>query len=467
MQPFGALCFALLLFSVVSRASKTGEKQEAFPALKKRIQQQQQQRQQQQQQQKQGNQDDDDDEEDDDDQEPVKQQSLHQQKQQEQQQPQREQDHEAAADSMEKATPATLPVVPPPASVGTNGFPELPTVSNMLHGASQELNSVSVQVKLLESRAAQTQKDNEVKLAKQKAVFEQKLQIQEEQNRAVIAANQQISREINDVKKANIGLLSHDLELAKNNNFMRKELQELLSKIGAAQSFVTSSLTKTDDTGAKELAVLNLKKPHHASRHRVLGLRERSSDDGIDNSDMEDDENAGDEAAESFLSLGSRVTHPLGTASDDEGDTQTDDSVDAAPGASDTTARTANPNDLVSVLSKEVTDLEKEGKESKNKLRAMFIAAFQTGAKRHAALIAQQRALNATKASHLDKKSKLTTAEQHLDGTRRELEKRVRGLGIFLQKLSHVALAPTGEVSRLLKELPGKVTPSPIPVKRT
>merc|ERR1719401_1313704 len=87
----------------------------------------------------------------------------------------------------------------------------------------------------------------------------------------------------------------------------------------------------------------------------------------------------------------------------------------------------------------------------------MFIRTYRLGSKKHSSLIVQQRTLNSTRASLLALRAKLRVADKHLETTRDQLSERLRGVGLFTQRLVHLALAPAAEVPRILKSLPNSV----------
>merc|ERR1719305_1610023 len=129
-----------------------------------------------------------------------------------------------------------------------------------------------------------------------------------------------------------------------------------------------------------------------------------------------------------------------------------DASVPAGPAMPDAPA--SSPVDLLDVLSKDVAHLAQQEKESEKTLKNLFIRDFRAGAKRHQALLTQQKTLIATRSSLQALQAKLKGAEAHLEATRAQLEGRLHGLGQFIQKLAHFAMAPQHEVPHLLEVLP-------------
>lgn len=354
-------------------------------------------------------------------------------------------------------------VVPAAVDVGSDGFPQLPAVSTMLSEASGTLKSVNSQATSLEAKVVQAQMGSEARMAKQKAAFEEKLKQQESGNRLVIEANNNITNDIKQLKASNAALKKHAREVQETNRVMRMELHTVQSRLGTAKEFAEHSLKSTDDSKNSLLQVLE-----GGRRHRHRALVETSSksrevdddDEDDDDSDKSDDDDEDD--ADSFLSVSQKTHRADGTASFMAAMSELESAVPAVPAlptdaAASPGADKADPNDLLEVLAKDVAHLALQEKESEKKLKNLFIRDFRAGAKRHQALLAQQKSLIATRGSLLTLQSKLKDAEAHLEMTRQQLESRLHGIGQFLQKLAHFSMAPQREVSHLMEVLPKAV----------
>jgi len=375
----------------------------------------------------------------------------------------------------DKEVAEVLAVVPAPLDAGPDGYPELPAVSQMLSEASGTLKSVSSQASGLEARVVQAQMQSESRMAKQKAAFEEKLKQQERGNQAVIDANGNITAEIKTLQTNNAALKKHAKEIEETNKVMRSELRTLQSRLGVAKDFTAKSLTATDDSKSSLLQVLKGgKRRHHAlgetasKTHREVDddddddSAEDDKDDNTDDKEDEDDE----ESSTSFLAVSSKVRRVSVTAADSassfeaamsdleaavpSGPAMPVDTVPSVPAAS--------PGDLLAVLSNDVAHLAQQEKESEKTLKNLFIRDFRAGAKRHSALIGQQKTLIASRSSLQTLQAKLKSAEAHLEATKAQLEGRLHGLGQFLQKLGHLAMAPQREVQHLMEVLPKTVT---------
>jgi len=304
-------------------------------------------------------------------------------------------------------------------------------------------------------------------MARQKAAFEEKLKQQEENNRMVINTNENISAEISQLQADNAALRknAHDVEEA--SRLMRIELHALQSRLGVAKEFAVHSLKSTDDSKNSLLEVLKVGGSHH--HHNALvetssnkrGVDDSGDEDGDDTTDDSDSDNSDDEGdsdeAESFLSVSMQVHHISSdtSANYEAAINEFESAVTPIAPVLDTSATSSSdPDDLLTVLSTEVANLAKQEKESEKTLKSLFVRDFRAGAKRHQALLAQQKHLLTTRASLQALKAKLRDADAHVSETKMELERRLKSIGLFLQKLAHFAMAPQREVPHLQETIP-------------
>lgn len=354
--------------------------------------------------------------------------------------------------------PVAPATVPSPVDAGSDGFPQLPAVSTMLSDASVSLKAVSSQASSLEARVVQAQMQSESKMAKQKAAFDEKLKQQEQGNRQVIQANDKIAAEIKDLKNGNAALKKRARVVGDSNKAMRTEIRTLQGRLGVAQAFTAKSLTTTDDSKSSLLQVLH-KSPQETSSKSHS--KHDDDDDDEEGSDDDQDEDDNDNEATSFLALSSKAHHEEdGAASFEAAMSDLDAAVPTVStlGVDTSVASPSSPGDLLAVLSKDVAHLAQQERESDKKLKQLFIRDFRAGAKRHVALIAKQKGLSATRSSLLQVQAKLKSAVEHLESTNKQIEGRLHGLGQYLQKLAHFAMAPQKEVAHLVEVLPKTVT---------
>jgi len=348
--------------------------------------------------------------------------------------------------------PATQAAAEVPAAInaGAGGYPQLPAVSSMLGSASQTLQNINAQARVLEARVVQTQMENEAKMARQKAVFEQKLKSQEDRSRALQAANKQLAGEIEGLRANISGLRNRAKDRQGANDVRRREMTAISGRLVRAKAFLLTSLKVADDEKAPQLDVLRGKKsagglarrkvaPAVKAAKRVSAPVEHANKlASEDNSDSKDDEDVEDA---SFIALSTSHTL-IGTQ------------PAAAPAA-------GSPKDVLNVLGEAVTNLQKEERASEAQLKGMFLTNFKAGVKRYASLAAQQRALLATRKSLVAEQGDLIKADEHLQGTSLALQQQLRAFGVFAQRLAHLALAPPQEAEILLKALPSDVHSTP------
>jgi len=382
----------------------------------------------------------------------------------------------------ENETPAAVPAA---VDTGSGEFPQLPAVSQILSGASGTLKSVSSQASSLQARVVQAQMQSESKLSKQKAAFEEKLKSQEQSNRAIVQENDNITAEIKRLQGSNVDMKKHAQDVEQNNKLMRSELQQLQSHLGTAEDFSRKSLISTDDHKNALLEVIhgNVHRQHkvlvqtasktHKGKHdgddEGSDSDEKGSDgDDDDESDSDDKDNSNDKAdddesdsdgsdfpATSFLAVSksrraSKAKDAVSSFAFEAAMTDLETTVPAVT--------SAEPGDLLGDLMKDVAHLAEQEKQSVNTLKSLFIRDFRAGAKRRDALHAQQKALSATRSSLLEIQAELKTAEGHLEATQQHLQTRLHGLGQFLQKLAHVAMAQQQDAKKLMDNLPKAVT---------
>jgi len=375
----------------------------------------------------------------------------------------------------ENETPAAIPAA---VDTGSGEFPQLPAVSQILSGASGTLKSVSSQASSLQARVVQAQMQSESKLSKQKAAFEEKLKSQEQSNRAIVQENDNITAEIKRLTGSNVDMKKHAHDVEQNNKLMRSELQQLQSHLGVAEDFSRKSLISTDDHKNALLEVIhgNVHRQHKVlvqTASKTLKGKDDGDTDGSDsdatddddesdsddkdssNDKADDDEDGSDFPATSFLAVSksrraSKATDAVSSFAFEAAMTDLETTVPVVT--------SAEPGDLLGDLMKDVAHLAEQEKQSVNTLKSLFIRDFRAGAKRRDALHAQQKALSATRSSLLEIQAELKTAEGHLEATQQHLQTRLHGLGQFLQKLAHVAMAQQQDAKKLMDNLPKAVT---------
>ncbi|CAJ1374618.1 unnamed protein product [Effrenium voratum] len=294
-----------------------------------------------------------------------------------------------------------LPAVPSVADAGKSGFPELPTVSAMLDESTHTLSGISSQAQKLQQQMLEVQQENAARMQRQKAVFDRKLKEQEQKNLDVVKENAVMAKRIMDMKNANEELLQHAQALQKGNSLRHGELKMLQEQLTAGQSFLEESLAKTDDSKADDLEVLKSDQVE-AKGLSLLEISETPSKEDVSNKKAQE------------------------------------------------------PESLLSMLSDEVKVMKKQGQDSEAKLKGLFRTAFQTGVRRHKALLSQQKVLQETLEKMQSYRTRLEAADKHLQGTQSSLDTRIRDGGLFMQKLSELSMAKPEAAVQALQSLKQK-----------
>lgn len=315
----------------------------------------------------------------------------------------------------------------------------LPAVSALLNPASETLRTLNAKASILE---AQTN----IQLSREREAFSARLAGLTEQNRELTA-------DIQSLTSATDALRKHATQLTDANRLMRKELHAAQRGLTNARDFSSDALRSSDDSHAEDLAVLQPpgKKVSFVSvGARDQGYDDQDSDQSEDQGEDDDDSESDDQGA-SLLALSSRIRRrALAAATAGEGA-----EAAAASQMSDIEALATGRGgldgaNLLEVLSKNIADLAKQQRQSEEQLRGAYDTKLN-------ALLTKQKSLNTTKASLLSLRTKLTKAEAHLERTNSQLQAQLRGLGLFLQKLTHMILAPAAEVEHQLQKLPKDV----------
>jgi len=317
----------------------------------------------------------------------------------------------------------------------------LPPVSALLNPASETLRSLNAKASILE---AQTN----IQLSRERETFSARLTALTDQNKRLHVDIQELTTNTNSLRK-------HADQLTDANRLMRKELRAAKHSLSNARDFSMDALESSDDSHAQDLDVLQPagKKVSFVDvGAKNRGFDDEDSDQAEDQGDDDDDDSENDEQGASLLALSSRIqrralaTATVEASAEAAATAQMSDIEKIATGQ-DSGLQGAQ---LLEVLSKNIADLAKQQRQSEQQLRGAYDTKLN-------ALLTEQRSLNATKASLLTLRTKLTAAEAHLEHTNSHLQKQLHGLGLFLQKLTHMILAPASEVENQLKKLPKDV----------
>eukprot|EP00933_Yihiella_yeosuensis_P074899 TRINITY_DN83_c2_g1_i3.p1 TRINITY_DN83_c2_g1~~TRINITY_DN83_c2_g1_i3.p1 ORF type:complete len:455 (+),score=188.77 TRINITY_DN83_c2_g1_i3:82-1446(+) len=397
--------------------------------------------------------------------------------------------------------------------VGKDGLPELPTVEKMMNSASATLSSMNTKAVELQAKMTEVQKQNSARLSKQKVIYDGKLKKQEKENRQLISKNQKLAKDIVQVKGGNEKLLSHTKKLQKDIEVRRGELRDLKGLVGSTDGFIQEVLTDTADKNSPELTVLvNDGKTEKAKDEKKSEIKkeekketsekdeeqkkadkkeekeeekeekkdEESKEDDQDeeNEDEKDDEMVDksekaeksgkaekkekadkSERAENSEKAEKKTKSEKKKDSkadekEDEQEEEEDGDEDAEPSFISLSAvPDASSEGILTVLTKGLKDLKKEGKTSEEELKKLFLASFKTGEQRHTALETQQQVLHKTLDEMTYYRTKLQIAEKHLEETKAKLDSALHKTGLVLKKLSKVALSPSDKALNDLENM--------------
>jgi len=241
-------------------------------------------------------------------------------------------------------------------------------------------------------------------------------------------------------------LRKHASQLTDANRLMRRQLHVAEISLTLARDFSSDALKDSDDSHAQDFDVLlpaGKKVSLVAMGVEDQGYDDQESDQGEDQGD-DDNNSENDDQGASLLALSSRIRrHALAATTVGEGAEAAVASQMSDIEALATGGGGVQGAQLLEVLSKNMADLAKQVRQSEEQLRGAYTTKLN-------ALLTEQRSLNATKAS-------LLTLEPHLERTNLQLAKQRRGLGLFLQKLTDMLLAPASEVGIQLEKLPKDV----------
>lgn len=263
--------------------------------------------------------------------------------------------------------------------------PQLPPVESVLTKAVGKAGDFASQSMAMQKMVEESQQKGRETLAKQKADYESQLKSQAATNNALSGKNVAIGVEIRHVREKNDKLEEQTAELQEGNIHMRRVLQQISDKVGAAETFVTDSLKVTDDTESLELLVLKPTTPRPTLTNFLA------------------------QASLSLLQI-------------------------RKPSSSSGTAQ-----DLVQLLSHSLADIAEAQMEGVVQLKDHFLTSFGEGKKRQEALLAEQVKLNTTLDDQMKYQAQLTSARDHLNATRESLKSRLHGLRIFARKLDKTA----------------------------
>mmetsp|Transcript_56781 Transcript_56781/g.122741 ORF Transcript_56781/g.122741 Transcript_56781/m.122741 type:complete len:646 (+) Transcript_56781:79-2016(+) len=275
---------------------------------------------------------------------------------------------------------------------------ELPKVSEVIKPSSEVFHELNSQVKTLENRLEEVQRENIASAKSQQEEYNMKLHEQEQKNLAVSKGNAALAKEIEEVKQANQRLLERSEQLQMSSAQVRAELQSMQQNITTAQEFAAASLDNLDDSKAQELQVLAELHERDAAAAAVAAKQHRLDEIS---------------SKTSLLSKQIRVQMP----------------------AMEKFNITSDSKALVESMSAGLENLARAQEERKETLQRAFQAEFEAGTERFNKLMAEKAELNATRNSVTELHRRLNLAVQHLEETQSQLDERVASFRGFLRHM--------------------------------
>jgi len=199
-----------------------------------------------------------------------------------------------------------------------------------------------------------------------------------------------------------------------------------------------ANATDTEETDEKDNAFLAISSK--TTRTRRARRDDADTDDDDDGSDdkKESDAAPAEEPAESEPEDGTQAT-------------------EASENATVSEPADSQSNEMVSELTKEITQLSQQQDKSRAKLAELFQARFKKGAAQKSQILGKQKLLTSTKASLTKLHTELQGAVKHLQGTKTKLENQLHGLGHYLAKLASYVNKPAADAEKALPSLPSDV----------
>mmetsp|Transcript_42045 Transcript_42045/g.116093 ORF Transcript_42045/g.116093 Transcript_42045/m.116093 type:complete len:721 (+) Transcript_42045:68-2230(+) len=301
---------------------------------------------------------------------------------------------------------STVALLQTSAVVQTQKYPFL-HVTKIMSRPHKVLAAMNSHATALEESLATLHSQSRSAVAKQRAMYERRLQAQDRDNRATSDANEKLKSEIKAARKSNDELRLTANGLVKANQAKVAELKVLRANLTTAQEFA-------------ELAVNEgVAKIHNASEVQILF--ELADKDAVKKEELAHmnmlDAIAGSDKIALF-------------------------EVDVRQSPAQQHAR-----DLLSMLASAMDDLNKEQNATLASLEASFEESFKEGETRSMAMHAEQAELNATKSLEIALNRRLDAAVKHLKQVHQSLKQQVKSLQSFVQGLGGRALqdlAPKG-----------------------
>jgi len=323
--------------------------------------------------------------------------------------------------------------------------PPLPQVETVLANSTKRFAGIFEETSLLQAALMQKEEDFREKLGKLKQQYEAKLDGQSKENNETKASIDKVTDSIKKTRAITMALRQSALEIQHNNSLLRVQLSKLESKLQTAKAFASLTLNSTGLTSSSELKVLNTPKPIQRKEPHPSSLAGLESSETVEQAmdymvygrhgrkPGEVDEDADDAAEDmNLLQLGSALGGKAVLSYPDTWRWRSHDQQKQANKAQTQTPAVS----LVSLVSSDLAEVEKEYRKEVESLQTMFQQHFDAGSQMRSALLAHKERATHKLESLLTINSKLKLANAALQKTHKELRQHIKGLKIFLLQMS-------------------------------
>jgi len=375
-------------------------------------------------------------------------------------------------------------------------FMELPSVERILANSTKAVNGILRQTGLMESTLYTKHNNLQADMSKLKAQYEKQLGLQQQEIDEITASIAALSAKIQRTKMNNTILQKHSADVQHDSSLLRIQLKTLESKVQTAKVFIARTLDYTDDTSSEDVAILNTPEPIFRPKPHPNELVALGSSDTVEaaidyivygrhGNKQHESGNSAEEGAEvdtfddvaeapAFLQVGAaagakgkasypdswrymlhaRGSHNVSKVTGESAkkghpqkqyvaairtspETLTSESVKKGhPQKPNATAVQTSPETLLETLKYKMNQTAAEYQNSMEYMTALFEERYQVGLQRKSALKANKARKEAKLKSLESLNSKLTVAYAALDKTHKELQTRIKGLEVFLFRVS-------------------------------
>jgi len=321
----------------------------------------------------------------------------------------------------------------------------LPEVETVLANSTKRFAGIFKETSMLQETLMQKEGQFREKLAKLEQQFEAKLDVQSQEINEIKASIDKVTDSIKKARAITVALRQSSMEIQHNNSLLHVQLTKLESKLQTAKAFASLTLNSTNVTSSSELEVLNTPKPIQRKEPHPSALVGLESSHTVEQAmdymvygrhgkkPGEVDEDADDAAEDmNLLQLGSALGGKAVLSYPDTWRWRSHDQQKQANKAQTQTPAVS----LVSLVSSDLAEVEKEYRKEVESLQTMFQQHFDAGSQMRSALLAHKERATHKLESLLAINSKMQLAKAALQKTHKELRQHIKGLKIFLLQMS-------------------------------